>query len=619
MSKKTKRATILVTSIILLSVLCPSSEAKIIYVDNNAAGLNDGSSWMSAYVYLQDALADASSTEEPVEVRVAQGIYKPDEGTGVARGDREATFQLINGVTLKGGYGGSTETDPNTRDIELYKTILSGDLNDDDAEVVFPPNLLAEPTRAENSYHVVTGSGTDETAMLDGFTITGGNASRDEWQANSSGGGMNNYSGRPTVAYCIFTGNSAVRYGGGIYNYLDSNPKIANCVFIANSASDGGGVCDENSSPMLSNCTFMGNRADWGAGAMSNLLSIATIVSCILWDNTAPQITGDTLVSYSDVQGGWPGAGNIDADPLLAEPGYWVDADDPNIAVEPNDPHVIWVDGDYHLKSQAGRWDPNSRSWVKDDVTSPCVDTGDPNSDWSGETWPHGERINMGAYGGTREASMSIRPETMFLPHVAYIRNSNSQAAQSYQSLLASYGCTTDLINLDTVGAMSLDSYDLVIVGTDTGFTSKWGDDQAVAAVESSGKPVLGLGEGGYAFFGNLGLSIGYPNGGHGNRNSIYVIDPNNLLFSTPYGIDMPEDQVLQLYTEAAHVGLYLWPVPETVTALGGEVDNPGYYPLVLEQNQYMFWGFDASPEKMTEVGRTLFVNVVIRTANKAW
>jgi hypothetical protein len=68
----------------------------------------------------------------------------------------------------------------------------------------------------------------------------------------------------------------------------------------------------------------------------------------------------------------------------------------------------VWIDGDYHLKSEAGRWDANSQTWIKDDVNSPCIDAGDPNSDWRGELWPHGERMNMGIYGGAPEASLSL-------------------------------------------------------------------------------------------------------------------------------------------------------------------------------------------------------------------
>ncbi|HNS22481.1 MAG TPA: hypothetical protein PKH24_18400 [Sedimentisphaerales bacterium] len=92
----------------------------------------------------------------------------------------------------------------------------------------------------------------------------------------------------------------------------------------------------------------------------------------------------------------------LNGDPLFATPGRW----DPNeLASAPLDD--FWVDGDYHLKSQAGRWDPNSGRWVEDDVTSPCIDAGDPNSPVGDEPQPNGERINMGAYGGTAEASKS--------------------------------------------------------------------------------------------------------------------------------------------------------------------------------------------------------------------
>ena len=131
----------------------------------------------------------------------------------------------------------------------------------------------------------------------------------------------------------------------------------------------------------------------------------------ILWNNVPKQIVYSRPVSriyYNDIQGGWPGEGNINANPCFVSPGYWVDANDSNVAVEPNEPNAVWIDGDYHLKSEAGRWDSTSESWIKDDVTSSCIDAGDPNSDWTAELWPHGKRINMGAFGGTPEASMSL-------------------------------------------------------------------------------------------------------------------------------------------------------------------------------------------------------------------
>lgn len=98
------------------------------------------------------------------------------------------------------------------------------------------------------------------------------------------------------------------------------------------------------------------------------------------------QIESDSAtVTYSDVQGVWQGTGNIDTDPLFVEVGFW----DPNGTPEDiNDD--FWVQGDYHLQSQAGRWDPNSLSWVQDAVTSPCIDAGYPNSPVGNEPMPNG-------------------------------------------------------------------------------------------------------------------------------------------------------------------------------------------------------------------------------------
>jgi predicted outer membrane repeat protein len=876
------------------SIILVPLEDHIIYVDDDATGANDGTSWVDAYNYLQDALADANNSRKPLEIRVTQGTYRPDQGARQTPSDREATFQLINGVTLAGGYAGAA--DPNARDIELYETILSGDLNSDDVDVNDPGDLYFEPTRAENSYHVVTGSGADETTVLDGFTITAGNANGPWEPYHDHGGGMFNNRGNPKVANCTFTGNSA-SWGSGMYNG-DSNPTLSNCTFSENSAGwEGGGMYnDDHSSPILTDCTFrqnsagqsgggmynrwsspiltncifsgnlagdagggmysrdsqpiltnctlsnnsantngggtfctdqstveirgctftnnssgsgysggglafeslctmlikdcnfmennansggaiygrdrsdvtiedcqiegnisgvgsggirlsecykvlvsdciikqnsansfcglgggifledcldaaivnctitenvanqagggivcksghqnnknfitncviagnssvwpdsgygggialntidntvvrnctiVGNYAKTGGGISSAGYNSATIKNCLLWDNTAdrgPEISvtgchagyGPFSVEFNAIHGTYDdvyitddctmvwGPGNIhDFTPDFAIPGYWVDVNDPNIVVYPDDSNAVWVDGDYHLKSQAGRFDPNSGSWVVDDVTSPCIDTGDPNSDWSNETWPHGGRINMGAYGGTREASMSLETEGMSLPRVAFIYLDDDETAESFKSLLESYGCPTTLIKTKNVTATLLDSCDLVIVANDTFRSHAWTEPNATAAIEYSGKPIIGLGEGGYDFFGMLGLSIGSPYGSTSSHNSISVIDPAHSLLSTPYPIDIPQDGMLQLYKETRDVALYFWPdIPETVTVLAVLHNEPGYYPLAMEHNRYFLWGFIESPDKMTDIGRKLFINTVIWMANANW
>jgi hypothetical protein len=442
--------------------------------------------------------------------------------------------------------------------------------------------------------------------------------------ANRHSGGMDNKQSSPTLINCIFSGNSANNNGGGMRNRDDSHPDIRNCTFTGNSATNsGGGMRNYKSNPTLTNCIFSENSAGkWSTGISNTNSSNPVLRNCILWGNTSEHIplihqgnTSLVTITYSDVQGGWPGQGNINADPLFANPGYWNQNSTPE---DPNDD--FWVDGDYHLKSEMGRRDPNSESWVEDDMTSPCIDTGDPNSDFADETWPHGGRINMGAYGGMCEASMSMETEGMMLPNVAYIHYEEDASAVDYQSLLNSYGCSTTLIPSHEIVTTGLYAYDLIIVGTDTGYLTTWMDEQNVAAVESSGKPVVGLGNGGYWYFGQLGLSIGKPYGGNGIKNSIEVIDPNSSLFNTPYAVDIQQDLTLQLYTETNHIGIYLWPtLPETVTGFGREVNDAGYYPLVAEHKRYMFWGFTESPQKMTEVGKMLFINIVINVANGTW
>jgi len=143
--------------VFIVAVLCPCIYGRVIHVDEGATGANNGTSWENAYRYLQEALAAAVSGDE---IRVAEGVYTPDLKSpgpppsrrgilsyGASAGDRTATFQLKNGVSIKGGYAGFDAPEPDIRDIELYETILSGDLNGDDG-----PNFA---NNAENSYHVV--------------------------------------------------------------------------------------------------------------------------------------------------------------------------------------------------------------------------------------------------------------------------------------------------------------------------------------------------------------------------------------------------------------------------------------------------------------------------------
>ena len=179
----------------------PAADAsgKIIYVRAVATGANNGTSWVNAYTVLQSGLAASQNGDQ---IWVAAGIYKP----GTSRTD---TFQLKSGVALYGGFVG-TETALEQRSWDTNRTVLSGDLTGNDGGVL----AVDEPTRQENSYHVVTASGADAGAVLDGFVITGGNANHESDMDLKSGGGLFNSDGSPTLRHCTWTRNTAFQGAG---------------------------------------------------------------------------------------------------------------------------------------------------------------------------------------------------------------------------------------------------------------------------------------------------------------------------------------------------------------------------------------------------------------------
>jgi parallel beta-helix repeat protein/predicted outer membrane repeat protein len=300
MRSKANHLRVLSCALFLLAASCTAATGKVIYVDIDAAGVNNGTSWITAYQCLQNALEQAGTGDE---IRVAQGKYQPDRrvtmagriGTRIiASGARIETFQLLSGVTIKGGYAGVGEAEPDARDINLYQTILSGDLSAND--VNDPNGSMNGDSRAENSYHVVTGNGVDETAILDGFTIAGGNANV---FTNRNGGGLLNEYGSPQIINCKFTQNSAQYYGGGIYNYY-GNTTIENCTFTQNlSGTEGGGIYNYQSNLNLNNCTFEDNSSHRGGGIHSGHGRLS-LTNCTFSENLAQ--TGAGINSYAAME-----------------------------------------------------------------------------------------------------------------------------------------------------------------------------------------------------------------------------------------------------------------------------------------------------------------------------
>jgi hypothetical protein len=209
----------------------------------------------------------------------------------------------------------------------------------------------------------------------------------------------------------------------GLYNVgsailcADSHPTVSNCLIVGNRTTDpnfGAAIYCEGSDAIFENCTIADNYGGEYGSSIYSVNSNIAIHNSIVWDNAPEQIViesgNDPNVTYSNIKGTWPGEGNIDTDPLFANTGYWVNSDNPSlISTEPNNPGSVWIDGDYHLMSRSGRWDPLVNTWITDSppTISPCIDKGDPSSLWALEPSPNGECINMGAYGGTSQASKS--------------------------------------------------------------------------------------------------------------------------------------------------------------------------------------------------------------------
>jgi len=281
----------------------------IIYVDADANDPNsyrNGNSWFYAYNDLQDALHTARNCPCD-QIWVAKQIYKPTD-IDVSYNDtsaRSISFELVNNVAIYGGFppGGGAWTQRNP---DAYETILSGDIGTSDYKY-------------DNSYHVVKCVDVNN-AVLDGFTITAGNAGGSDANkygggiyckdsnnfaltdcnvsGNSAycGGGMCNYNeiSSANITNCVFTANTAYLSGGGMYNYL-SSPKLINCTFTLNTATNqdsfGGGMYNESSSPTIINCTFsdnsMGLHGQGGAIYNTGSDSKPNMTNCTFTNNSA--------------------------------------------------------------------------------------------------------------------------------------------------------------------------------------------------------------------------------------------------------------------------------------------------------------------------------------------
>lgn len=241
-----------------------ASGPTILYVDNTATGANDGTTWANAFTDLQTALGVVHAD---CDIWVAKGTYKP-----TSTSSRNISFVIPDQVRVYGGFAGNElpSFDLNTRNLALDITILSGNIGS-----------LTDTT--DNSYSVIKTLNVSVLTVIDGFTISDGNANGPGpdinnltlgggWYNEASGSGM--YS-NPTVKNCIFRNNYATYDGGGMANYGTSLGEagaiLENCIFEGNEAGfSGGGLyfngISDNTLAKLTNVAFVGNRSGGSSG-----------------------------------------------------------------------------------------------------------------------------------------------------------------------------------------------------------------------------------------------------------------------------------------------------------------------------------------------------------------
>ncbi len=375
----------------------PNLVSRTCYVDGSVAVPGDGTSWDKAFKTVQKGIDAATHGDT---VMVAEGIYRENiylRGRNIVlRSTDPEDPAAVTNTVIEGNQAGSVVTFAGT---EGESCILSGftvrngraseggGIDGNATHAMIENNTITENSATGGggvsgcdgiiqnntitgnwAYAFYGGAGGglyDCNGIIQNNTITG-NAVYGMW---GEGGGLYQCGG--IIQNNTITGNSAIYLGGGL---LRCNGTIQNNLIVANSAEDGGGLSD--CSGIIQNNTIVNNSATYSGGGL--YYCTGTILNCIIWGNTAPEgpqvynSPGDPLpsITYCCIEG-WTGGGvgNISLDPDFVGPDH----------------------GDFHLKA-----------------FSPCIDAGDPASDFSNEPEPNGGRINMGAYGNTPEATCSF-------------------------------------------------------------------------------------------------------------------------------------------------------------------------------------------------------------------
>ena len=433
------------------------SQAEIIVVDADRAG--DGSNIRTASVTGRSIVIVYPTIQAAIDAAVNGDTIIVSDGTYTGTGNRDIDF-LGKAITVRStdqfdpdvvaatiidcegrGRGFRFQNSEDANSILSGFTIINGQAhNGGGIYCIYSSPTISNCTIIGNKANNDGGGIYCDVVSptIRNCVITGNNA--------DYGGGMSNDNSSPTVTNCRFVDNEAVYWGGGMFNGSGSSPTVSNssftdneayyggggmycysiaphlditnCLFRDNNAANGhgGAMCIDASAQRIAikSCTFSQNSADSGyGGAIYNYNSHPVVVNSILWDNSDStdedwDVVVDSIygfsISYSDfsgigiISGTVSGSGWIHTDPQFADPD----------------------NGDFHLKSKDGRWDPVTESWVTDSVYSKCLAHAHPLYDYSNEP-VSGGKINMGAYGNTAEASKMQSSNLGSLNVIVYI------------------------------------------------------------------------------------------------------------------------------------------------------------------------------------------------------
>jgi len=262
---------------------CTYEDAVVIYVDDDAPAGGDGTRWNRAFDHLSlglTAAANALNTYSRVEIWVGQGTYSPYPE------QRASAFDLMDNLSLYGGFDGNMHHSLSQRDWEQYPTILSGDIG-------------TQGLQDDNVYHVLRANGVNNNCSLDGFSIRDGYAEDNNDELGRSGAGLLSENSQLTLRECTFTGNLAGLSGGGVHN-ISGNLSLTNCTFTDNSGA-GGGISNLNGAVNVTNCTFSDNHSDTNGGGASSINGELNMTDCSFTDNDSDDNGGGIFTTSGNL------------------------------------------------------------------------------------------------------------------------------------------------------------------------------------------------------------------------------------------------------------------------------------------------------------------------------